>query len=122
MSVFWAIASTLSGTCKKELNCPVSVDGRSLCSRKSSRASRLTRQCLPTFKHGRRPSRHQRHTVVSLTPISAATSSALSNSFSSGRATIPSFCTLQRVFTICLLYMLFALFYLFYLILADFSI
>jgi len=52
---------------------------------KSSRASRLRRQCLPTFRHGRIPSRHQRHTVLSLTPISLATSSAPSNSiFSSG--------------------------------------
>ena len=80
MSMLWAIASTLSGTRKKERNCPTSVAERSRCSRKSSRATRLTRQCLPTFRHGRRPSRHQRHTVVSLTPISAATSSALSNS------------------------------------------
>src|SRR5215212_2250682 len=88
--MFWVIASTLSGTCKKELSCPTSVLGRSLRLRKSSKASRLTRQCLPTFRHGRVPSRHQRHTVVSLTPISSATSSALSNSFFSiDRAPVP---------------------------------
>ena len=60
--------------------------------------TRLTRQCLPTFKHGRRPSRHQRHTVDSLTPISAATSSALNSSFFTGdRATVPPFSTFYCV-------------------------
>jgi hypothetical protein len=108
--MFWAMASTLSGTCKKELSCPTRVVERSLCLRYSSKASRLTRQCLPTFRHGKCPSRHQRHTVVSLTPISAATSSALSRSLSSGRAMVPSFCTFQGVFAICLLYSLFARF------------
>src|SRR3712207_2740411 len=83
------MARTLSGTCKKELSCPTSVVERSLCFRKSSRASRLTRQCLPTFRHGRCPSRHQRQTVVSFTPISSATSSALSSSFSVDRSTFP---------------------------------
>lgn len=80
--MFWAITSTLSGTCRKEPNCPTNVFERSLRSRKSSRTFRRMRQCLPTFRHGRRPSRHQRHTVVSLTPISKATSSALSSCFS----------------------------------------
>src|SRR5215208_2162802 len=88
--MFWVIASTLSGTCKKDLSCPTSVVERSLRLRKASKASRLIRQCLPTFRHGRFPSRHQRQMVVSLTPISSATSSALSNSFFSvDRATIP---------------------------------
>src|SRR5215216_5928259 len=118
--MFWVIASTLSGTCKKELSCPTSVVERSLRLRKASKASRLIRQCLPTFRHGRFPSRHQRQMVVSLTPISSATSSALSNSFFSvDRATVPPFCTIQRVFAICLLYSLFAYFLI---ILLDFSL
>ncbi len=54
----------------------------------SSKASRRTRQCLPTLRHGRFPSRHQSHTVDSLTPRSLARSSAprrsLPRLFSSG--------------------------------------
>src|SRR3712207_5983280 len=92
MPRFWAMASTLSGTRKKESSSPYSVPERSCCLRKSSKASRLTRQCLPTFRHGRRRSRHQRQTVVSLTPISSATSSAPSNPIISvDRATVPPF-------------------------------
>src|ERR687893_445650 len=58
MSMFWAMASTLSGSCKKEPSCPASVTGRSLLLRKSSRSPRLMRQCLPTFRHVRFPSLH----------------------------------------------------------------
>src|SRR5215212_138923 len=119
--MFWAIASTLSGTCKKERSCPTSVAERSLRLRKSSRASRLTRQCLPTFRHGRFPSRHQRQTVLSLTPISLATSSALSRFFSSCRPMFPHSASLSAFLPFCSWYRLFAELYLFYLTLVDFD-
>src|SRR5215207_7230171 len=115
------IASTLSGTCKKESSCPTSVLGRSLLLRKSSRASRLTRQCLPTFRHGRFPSRHQRQMVVSFTPISPATSSALSRSFSSCRPMFPHSAPLSALLPFCSWYRLFAELCLLYLTLVDFA-
>src|SRR5215213_11222910 len=56
MSMFCAMASTLSGTRKKEESCPTSVPGRSLSLRKFSRTPLLMRQCLPIFRHGSFPS------------------------------------------------------------------
>ena len=56
--MFWAMASTLSGSRKKEPSCPAKVTRRSLPLRKSSRSPRLTRQRLPTFRHGSFPSLH----------------------------------------------------------------
>src|SRR5215213_6678247 len=82
MSMFCVMASTLSGTRKKESSCPTSVLGRSLCLRKSSRTLRLMRQCLPTLRQGSLPSLHHLQTVVSFTPISSATSVAPKSSFS----------------------------------------
>ena len=73
------MASTLSGIYRKEQNRPASALERSLSRKKSSWASRHTRQRLP-LTQGSRPSLHQRQIVLSFTLSSLATSSAPSRS------------------------------------------
>src|SRR5215212_1367904 len=75
------MASTLSGTSRKDLKRPTRDSERSLRSKKRPSAWRRMRHSLPIFMHGKLPSRHQRCTVVCSTPRYSATSATFSKSF-----------------------------------------